>query len=169
MRYPHKTPNIEAKQYWSKNMRNIAYLGKIRKWSIFRTNLLKIERELLIFYHWMNTRFLLFQMMIILYGLSTYNYLKCSSESGEIPIFYNIPKCSIFRSVFLKMDQRPQTNFDFQKLIISCFQTVDIRNVIKLPTFFVIGFERISYFCQIAETCHIHTPIYRNVNAWRQK
>ena len=26
----------------------------------------------------------------------------------------------------------------------------------------------ISYFCQIAETCHIHTPISRNVNAWRK-
>ena len=56
----------------------------------------------------------------------------------------NIPKCSIFRSVFLKIDQRPQTNFDLQKFIISCFQTEDIRNVIKLPTYFVIGFERCS-------------------------
>ena len=75
-------------------------------------------------------------MMIIFYGLSTYNYLQCSSESGEIPIFNNIPKCSIFRSVFLKVDQRPQTNFDLQKFIISCFQTEDIKNVMKLPTLF---------------------------------
>ena len=92
----------------------------------------------------MNTRYLLFQMMIIFYGLSTYNYLQCISESGEIPIFYNTPKCSIFRSVFQKIDQTPQTNFDLQKFIISCYETEDIRNVIKLPTFFVIGFERCS-------------------------
>ena len=113
-------------------------------------------------------------MMIIFYGLSTYNYLQCSSESGEIPIVYNIPKCSSFRSVFLKIDQRPQTNFDLQKLIISYYQTEDIRNVIKLPTFLLLGSKDvqnnvISYFCQIAETCHIHTPISRKVNAWRQK
>ena len=92
----------------------------------------------------MNTRFFLFQMMIIFYGLSTYNYFQCSSESGEIPIFYNIQKCSIFRSVFFKIDQRPQTNFDPEKFIISCYQTEDIRNVIQLPKFFVIGFERCS-------------------------
>ena len=51
-----------------------------------------------------------------------------------------------FRSVFLKIDQRPQTNFDLQKFIISCYQTEDIRNVTKLPTFFflVIRFERCS-------------------------
>ena len=55
--------------------------------------------------------------------------------------FYNIPKCAIFRSVFLKIDQRPQTDFDLQKFIISCYQTEDIRNVIKLPTCFVIGLE----------------------------
>ena len=83
-------------------------------------------------------------MMIIFYGLSTYNCLQRSSKSGEIPIFYNIPICAIFRSVFLKIDQRPQTNFYLQKSIISCYQTEDIRNLIKLPTFFVIGPERCS-------------------------
>ena len=55
-----------------------------------------------------------------------------------------IRKCSNFRSVFLKIDQRPQTNFDLQKFIIPCYQTEDIRNVIKLHNFFVIRFERCS-------------------------
>ena len=65
---------------------------------------------------------------------STYNYLNCSSKSGgEIPISYNIQKCFIFRSVLQKIDQRPQTNFDLQKFIISCNQTEVLRKVIKLP------------------------------------
>ena len=102
----------------------------------------------------MNTIFFLFQMIIILYGLSTYNYLQCSSQSGEIPNFYNIPKCSIFGSVFLKIDQRPQTNFDLQKSIISCYQTEDIRNVVKLPHFLLLGSKdvqnnEISYFVKL--------------------
>ena len=68
--------------------------------------------------------------------LSTYNYLKCSSKSGEIPIFYNIQKYYIFISLLLKIDQRSQINFDLQKFIISCNQTEAFRNAIKLPTCF---------------------------------
>ena len=83
-------------------------------------------------------------MKMMFYGLSTFNDIQCSSESGEIPIFYNIQKCSIFRSVFLKIDRRPQSNFNLQMFIISCNQTEDVRDVIKLPTFFVIGLERCS-------------------------
>ena len=121
-------------------MRNIAFFGKIRKWYIIRSVFPKNRKGI----PFMNTRFFLFQMIINFYGLSTFYYLQCGSESGEIPIFYNISECSIFRSVFLKIDQRLQTNFDLQKFIISCYQTEDIRNVIKLPTFFVIGLKRCS-------------------------
>ena len=38
----------------------------------------------------MNTIFFLCQMMIIFYGLSTYNNLQCISEFGEIPIFLQL-------------------------------------------------------------------------------
>ena len=75
-------------------------------------------------------------MKMMFYRLSTYNYLQYSSESGEISIFHNIQKCSIFRSVLLKIEKRPQTNFDLQIFIVSCFQPEDIRNVMKPPTFF---------------------------------
>ena len=118
---------------------------KKSKWSIFRANLLKVGTDVhqSFIIEWIQDSSY-FRWGLFFYGLSTYNYLQCSSESGEIPIFYSIPKCFIFRSMFLKKGKRPQTNFDLQKFFVSCYQREDIRNVIKLPTFFVIGFERCS-------------------------
>ena len=64
-------------------------------------------------------------------------------ESREIP-FFLIFKIVLFRSVLLQIDQKPQNNFYLQMFIISCLQTENIRNVIKLPTFFVFWLERSS-------------------------
>ena len=71
-------------------------------------------------------------------------FSSVASSLEKFQYFKIFKNCSIFRSVLLKIDQRPQTNFDLKMLIISCHQTEDITNIIKLPTFFVIGLERCS-------------------------